>query len=75
MLPIKYVRQFTGLLDKEGNRVFEGDYIGMAGAYIVWDNDRFCWAFAFENDPIITPLFYDRRDFKVMGSIYYKIKQ
>ncbi len=64
------IGQFTGILDKKNNKVFEGDCIGNAGAYIVWDDNHFCWGFTFKNDPIITPFNHNKIDFEVTGNIH-----
>lgn len=45
-LPIKYVRQFTGLLYLSRAEVFEGDIMYVAGSgfgVVIYDNDRACF--------------------------------
>lgn len=39
------VGEFTGLLDKDNNRIFEGDILlfGDARVVVYWDGERFSW--------------------------------
>jgi hypothetical protein len=63
--------QYTGLKDKNGVEIYEGDFIGKKGAYIIWSERLSCWCFKFHNDEIETPLYHDDiSKYEVIGNIY-----
>lgn len=68
------VGEFTGLILDEGlTPVFEGDIVSEQGAYVLWDNEIFCWCFnfPFSKTPNV-PLFYNDtiQTMKVVGTIH-----
>jgi hypothetical protein len=65
------VMQYTGLVDKNGVEIYEADFIGKKGAYVVWSERLSCWCFKFHNDEIETPLYHDDiSKHEVIGNIY-----
>jgi len=65
------LNQYTGLVDKNGVEIYEADFIGKKGAYVVWSERLSCWCFKFHNDEIETPLYHDDiSKHEVIGNIY-----
>lgn len=63
------IGQFTGLLDKNGNKIFEDDIVRIDGKYcvVVFDNGCFYPIGAY----IARSGFeYDKDDYKIIGNIY-----
>ena len=68
--------QFTGLPDKNGVEIYEGDIISEEGAYILWDIRLACWCFNFRGSPTPSvPLFYDNKImFEIISNIHEPVK-
>lgn len=80
MLPIKYVRRFTGLLDKSGKEVFEGDLFQVANNHIyqvkylhgVSNHELYCGMFGlWLNEETFFPFDeYAMKHGEIIGNLY-----
>ena len=76
VLPVVYVRQFTGLTDKNGVRIFDGDKLGTVfikdyrSVYtVVYRNDG-CWCLSSKDGFVFHPQYDFWSELQVIGNIH-----
>lgn len=76
--------EFTGLIDKYGREIFEGDIIAFPDcdddrdvytASVVWDNSRACFGVTFDGNLVVSfddlaEYYTELRNIEIIGNIY-----
>ena len=65
------IGQFTGLKDKNGKEIYEGDTLAPYGAEIVWNERLACWCGRHKNDVDMWPI-YESIEYglEIIGNIH-----
>ena len=68
------ILQYTGLQDKNGKDIYEGDVLNVNDSVVVFDNGRFVPAYDFGNQETWADDYKWNEDVEVIGNIYENSK-